>query len=85
MTKARTKDEMFMLRAFEEATRRGDIDCAMDRYLIGKLAGLQQRGVDAICTLLLQANFLKKRSTSDVSLTPHGLKLVEQLMSEEKQ
>ena len=82
MKRAKTKDEMFMIRTYEEATRRNEIEGPLDRYLIGKLAGLHPKGVDTICTLLLQANFLKKCGPTDVSLTPHGLKLVQTLLEE---
>lgn len=82
MKRAKTKDEMFMIRTYEEANRRGKIEGAIDRYLIGKLAGLHPKAVDTICTLLLQANFLKKQGPSCVSLTLHGLKLVETLLEE---
>lgn len=80
MKKAKTKDEMFMIRLYEEASKQGDLFASFDRYFIGQKAGLQQRGVNAICTLLLQANFLKKQGDTEVSLTPHGLKLVQSLL-----
>ncbi|MDP1880502.1 MAG: hypothetical protein Q8K60_06155 [Parachlamydiaceae bacterium] len=80
--KARTKDENFMIKIYEEATSCGDMDKPFDRYEIGLLAGIQPKGVNAICTLLLQANFVKKRGDSDVSITPHGIKLVERILSD---
>lgn len=77
--RARTKDETFMLRLYDEASKLPDIEDPLDRYAIGKLAGLHPKAVDTICTLLCQANFIKKRSATEVSLTPHGLKLIETL------
>lgn len=77
--KARTKDEMFMLRLYEEASKQEEIEDPLDRYQIGQLAGLQPKAVDTICNLLAQANFIKKRSPTEVSITPHGIKLVENL------
>lgn len=82
MKKSKTKDEMFMVRLYEESYKQGDLFTAFDRYYIGEKAGLQHRGVNAICTLLLQANFLKKKGDTEVCLTPHGLKLVESLLAE---
>lgn len=82
MKKAKTKDEMFMIRLYQEAVKQNNMNLVMDRYAVGLLAGLQQRGVNAICTLLLQANFLKKQGDTEVSLTPHGIKLVETLLNE---
>lgn len=78
--KSRTKDEKFMVRLYEEALKKGDMDEPFDRYVIGQMIGLQHRGVDAICTLLLQANFAKKRGPTDISITPHGIKLVKSII-----
>lgn len=79
--KARTKDEMFMIRLYEEAFKQEGIEAILDRYQIGQLAGLQPKAVDTICTLLGQANFIKKRSKTEISITPHGIKLVESLQT----
>lgn len=76
---ARTKDEKFMLRLYEEACKQSAIDDPLDRYEIGRLIGLQSRAVDTICTLLAQANFIKKESQTEISITPHGIQLVENL------
>jgi predicted transcriptional regulator len=78
--RARTKDELFMIRLYEEASKQEEMDESLDRYQIGKLAGLQKTAVDTICNLLAQANFIKKRSATEISITPHGAKLVESLM-----
>ncbi|WP_042282683.1 hypothetical protein [Candidatus Protochlamydia sp. R18] len=77
--RARTKDEMFMMRLYEEALKQEEIEDPIDRYQIGKLAGLQKTAVDTICNLLAQANFIKKKNVSDISITPHGAKLAESL------
>lgn len=77
--KAKTKDEMFMLRLYEEASKQPDIEDPVDRYAVGTLAGLQPKAVDTICNLLAQANFIKKRGKVEVSITPHGIKLVENI------
>ena len=76
---ARTKDESFMLKLYEEALKQQDVEDPLDRYAIGRLAGLQERAVDAICSLLVQANFIKKQGLNDISITSHGIKLVENL------
>lgn len=77
--RAKTKDEMFMLRLYEEASKLDDIGEPLDRYMIGILAGLQPKGVDTICVLLAQANFIKKHGPVDISITPHGMKLVDNI------
>jgi hypothetical protein len=77
--RARTKDETFMLRLYDEASKLPSIEDPLDRYQIGQLAGLQQKAVDTICNLLAQANFIKKHGKIDISITPHGMKLVENL------
>lgn len=75
--RAKTKDEIFMLRLYEEASRQADIEDPIDRYHIGNLAGLQPKAVDAICNLLAQANFIKKHGKTEISLTSQGIRLVE--------
>lgn len=77
--RAKTKDEMFMLRLYEEASKQSDIEDSVDRYYIGTLAGLQPKAVDAICNLLSQANFIKKHGKIEISITSHGVKLVENI------
>jgi len=77
-----TPDEKFMLRLMEEAEKKEEMDTPFDRYQIGKLAGLQERGVDATCKLLVQANFIKKASQTEIYITPHGEKLVRDLRLE---
>jgi predicted transcriptional regulator len=84
MERARTKDETFMLRLYEEALKQGDIEDPLDRYQIGVLAGLQIKAVDTICNLLAQANFIKKHGKIEISITPHGIKLVESLRVNKK-
>jgi hypothetical protein len=75
-----TKDESFMVHLYEEASKHPEIlDAVFDRYTIGQLTGLQKRAVDTICTLLGQANFIKKRGESEISITPQGLRLIEQI------
>jgi predicted transcriptional regulator len=82
MTKARTKDEKFMLAIYEEALKMESMETPFSRYDIGQKIGLHPRGVDTICTLLLQANFLKKENKEDVFITEHGIRLVETLLSD---
>jgi hypothetical protein len=80
--KPRTKDESYILCLYEAARASGDITTRLNRYEIGKRAGLHPRGVNAICKLLLRTNFLKKSGEEDVYLTPHGENLALRLLSE---
>lgn len=75
--KARTKDESFMLKLYEEASKLPDIDDPLDRYVIGEMVGLHKKAVDTICVLLAQANFIKKHGPVEISITPNGIRLVE--------
>ena len=76
---ARTKDESFMLRLYEEALKRSEIDEPIDRYVIGQMIGLQKTALDTICNTLAQTNFIKKRGPNEVSITPQGIRLIEEL------
>lgn len=78
----RTKDENFIMCLYEEAEKTGDLEGALDRYQVGLAANIHPKGVDTICKLLIQANFIKKASENEIYLTPHGIKLVEKLRLE---
>jgi hypothetical protein len=78
----RTKDENYVICLYEQAEKSGDLDTPFDRYEIGKIANLHERGVDAICKLLIQANFVKKAEEHEVYLTQNGVNLAKQLLLE---
>lgn len=78
--KSRTKDESFLIALYNEATKQGDTHFAFNRYEIGALVGLQKTAVETITKLLVQCNFIKKHEYDMVTLTPHGLKLVDRLL-----
>jgi hypothetical protein len=78
--KARTKDETFMLKLHQEASKLSHIEDLVDRYQIGTLAGLHPKAVDTICNLLAQANFIKKIGKVEISITQQGIRLVESLL-----
>ncbi len=80
----RTKDESFMLRLYEEAAKHSEMNQPIDRYHIGSLVGLQSKAVDTICNLLAQANFIKKYGKTEISITPHGMKLVDSLREKKR-
>lgn len=79
MEKAKTKDEKFVLKLYSETKKSGESEAVFDRYQIGALASLPVKAVDTICNLLAQANFIKKREGNEVFLTPHGIKLAEEI------
>lgn len=78
----RTKDENFILCLYEETEKLGDVEMPIDRYLVGVAAKLHPKGVDTICKLLIQANFVKKKGETEIYLTPHGIGLVKKLRLE---
>lgn len=78
----RTKDENYLISLYEEAQKSGDPENSIDRYHAGRAAHISEKAVDAICKLLVQANFIKKSGEDEVYLTPHGIKLVQKLLLE---
>lgn len=82
MKKATTKDELFLLKLYELSQRKGTPYEEIDRYEVGKAIGQNDRGVDTIVKHLAQANFVKKGEEKSFYLTPHGLRLVERLLTE---
>ncbi len=75
--KATTKDELFLLKLHELALKQGDPKFAIDRYVIGRAIGQNDRGTYVISRDLAQANFIKKADGDAVYLTDHGLNFVE--------
>ena len=80
--RSRTKDEMFIIRAYETTIKQNDKNALMNRYEIGRLCGITEKGTDAISTLLAQANFIKKVSSVEFRLTPNGEALAIRLIEE---
>jgi predicted transcriptional regulator len=79
---AKTKDEQLVLELYHTALDSGDIEHSFNRYEIGAKAGINPKAVDAICKLLVQANFIKKSGEEEIRLTPHGEKLALRLLDE---
>lgn len=77
--KAMTKDELFLMKLHELATDQGDFEQQVDRFIVGRAIGKNDRGVNAIVVLLAKANFVKKGEENAVFLTALGLQLVQQL------
>ena len=78
--KYKTKDEKFIIGMYQAALELGDIESPVNRYQVGDKLGLYVKGVDTICQMLLQANFVKKGGLDDLCLTAHGVNLVKELM-----
>ncbi len=78
----RTKDENFVLWLYRTASESGDLENSFDRYEIGAKAGVNPKAVDAICKLLVQANFIRKAGESEIRLTSHGEQLALRLLGE---
>lgn len=78
----RTKDEKFILAAYEKGFREGDLYMVQNRYEVGRSCGLAERGVDAICNQLARANFIKKIGDNEMCLTKNGEALALRLLQE---
>jgi len=68
--KGLTQDERFVVGLYESAMRSGDVQASLNKYDVGKSVNLNPKAVNAICKLLVQANFIKKASEEDVYLVP---------------
>jgi hypothetical protein len=78
--KGRTKDEFFLLKLHELASKLGDYTMPLDRFEIGRAIGQNDKGANVIARDLAQANFVRKAEGDAVYLTEHGLHLVESLL-----
>ena len=77
-----TRDERFIVCAYEATLRAGDLNVILDRYDIGKQSGITEKGVNAIGKQLMQANFIKLVGKTEMKLTSHGENLAKQLLQE---
>lgn len=74
-----TKDTKFVLALYDMAKESGDVYASLNRYVVGDSIALHPRAVNAICKLLVQANFIKKEDEEWIFLTDHGVALVQNL------
>ena len=79
--KATTKDELFLDKLHELATKLGDVQAEVDLFEIGRAIGQNDKGANVIARDLCQANFVKKGEGDTVYLTDHGLRLVQSLIN----
>jgi len=79
---SKTKDEKFVICLYETALASGDVYGTFSRYEIGDRAHLHPKGVDTICKLLLQANFIKKAGEEEIFLTKNGEALALRILCE---
>jgi hypothetical protein len=78
--KATTKDELFLLKLYELALKKGGAQEEVDRFVVGRAIGQNDKGANVIARDLAQANFIKKGQGEAVYLTDHGLRLVQVLL-----
>jgi hypothetical protein len=80
--RATTKDELFLLKLYELSLLAGHSKAPIDRFVVGRAIGQNDRGANIIARDLAQANFVKKAEGDAVYLTDHGLRLVQHLLEE---
>lgn len=78
--KGTTKDELFLLKLYELAARRGEPQESIDCFEIGRAIGQNDKGSSVIARTLAKANFVKKTDGDAIYLTDHGLHLVQVLL-----
>lgn len=82
MGKSLTQDEKFVLALYQMSQEQEEEDTLLDAYIVGQSIGMATRQVDAICTQLMRANFIKREDKHFVYLTAHGNRLAEGLAEE---
>jgi len=75
----KTKDERYILKLYDMAIDQGDPMTTMNRNDVGATIGFSPKVVKTICTLLGQANFIRKEGPDEISLTQQGVALAEDL------
>lgn len=79
---AKTKDENYVISLYRAAKETGNLETSFNRYEIGEKAGINPKAVNAICKLLVQANFIRKSSEEEIHLTSRGVDLALRLLGE---
>ncbi len=77
--KSITKDELYLVKLLELAEKLGDIFTEIDRYVVGKAIGQNDKSVDNIVRMLAQTNFIKKGEGDAIFLTRQGQAYVNNL------
>ena len=72
---ARTKEEQYVLRLYELASKSGDLEHPMNRYQVGQAIGFSPRLVETICKELVRSNFIRRLHGDDIRLTQQGERL----------
>lgn len=75
----KTKDERFLIRFYEMAAERGSPKTPLSSVDVGRTIGLSPKAVKTICSLLRQANFIRKEEGDVISLTDQGIRLAEEI------
>lgn len=75
-----TKEERFIMAAYDQLVRLGDDQAELDRYAIGQQVGLKEKGVNAAFKLFVQANFVRSRGDSRFQLTDNGIALAKKII-----
>lgn len=79
--KSLTKDEKYLVTLYETALATGDAYAECEMYTIGNLLSLNERAVNNIVKLLAQTNFIRKKGPN-ISVSPHGEKLIKELLAQ---
>ena len=77
--KSITKDELYLVKLLELAEKLGDIFTEIDRYVVGKAIGQNDKSVNNIVRMLAQTNFIKKGEGDAIFLTRQGQAYVNNL------
>lgn len=76
-----TKEERFIIAAYEQLVALGDDSAVLNRYAIGEQVGIKERGVNASFKLFWRSNFVHPIDDVNFQLTSHGIKLAKHLIS----
>jgi hypothetical protein len=76
-----TKEERYILEFYKRLEALSDFEASFDRYEVGESVGCSTRTVNAMVTLLLQANFFKKDGKNDLIITQRGITLANELLA----
>lgn len=79
-----TKEERYILKLYEMATKSGAAQNMKDCYKVGEALGFSDKVVNALINILAQANFVKKIDDRGIHLTHRGVELAKRLQQESR-
>ena len=79
---SKTLEEKMLINSYRIAVTAGDLNLPLDPVELGRTLGLHHNKSKTVIKQMVRGNFFRKLNEEQVSLTAHGIKLAQALLSE---